>query len=232
MIGSAQKLLMARAGVRGVMSFSNTDTASVVGFITNTSYTFSALSLGDADTDRSIYIAVIGGGPEAGVPPISGLSVSGVSADLVTTNRIQGASSYSVQTDIWRASLPTGATGDVVVSFSGGNKYGVTVSVYRVLGASNTLFDSAADQVTSSADINLSVNTPADGAVIACAISQNSTGPVFSGVTSDITADVYTNEWSFAGSTFPTTILSPQTITFSATTAAAKVGVAIALQPA
>lgn len=77
-----------------------------------TTYTFSALALGAAAADRRIIVAAYG--RSAGSRTVSTLTVAGISAALlVAANNTAGSCC-----ELWIASVPTGTTGDVVVTFS------------------------------------------------------------------------------------------------------------------
>lgn len=81
-----------------------------------TTYTFSACDLGTADADRSIIVAVGAGRITAGSRTVSSLTIGGVSATFAGRKQTQNLNAN----EIWYAKVPTGATGDVVVTFNAG----------------------------------------------------------------------------------------------------------------
>lgn len=84
------------------------------------SYTFSAQSIGTAASDRYIAVAVAGRIAAASLT-ISSVTIGGVSATIVKQQSSTGAASGATATTcvgIAIAAVPTGTTGDVVVTFS------------------------------------------------------------------------------------------------------------------
>jgi hypothetical protein len=81
-----------------------------------TTYTFSACDLGTADADRSIIVAVGAGRVSAGSRTVSSLTIGGVSATFAGRKQTVNLNAN----EIWYAKVPTGATGDVVVTFNAG----------------------------------------------------------------------------------------------------------------
>lgn len=96
-----------------------------------TTYTFSSQTLGTAAANRKIIICVAGNGGNAGA--VSSLTVGGISA----TNVIAVSDGGTVQSEIWVADVPTGTTGDVVVTFSTA-KARCGIGVYRAIGSQST----------------------------------------------------------------------------------------------
>ena len=90
-----------------------------------TTYTFSSQSLGAAASNRRIIIAVAGDGTTTAI--VSTLTVAGISAV-----KIAATQNVDTQVEIWIAEVPTGATGDVVVTFAGA-KARCGIGVYRAL---------------------------------------------------------------------------------------------------
>lgn len=130
-------------------------------------YTFSNQSLGVAASDRKIIVGVAGDG---GTAAVISVTVAGVSA----TNVVAAFNSTG-HSEIWIADVPTGATGDVVVTFGSGGKARCGIGVYRAIGsqsAANATASSTADPMSASLSI------PSNG--IAVGAGQNSNGGSFS----------------------------------------------------
>ncbi len=106
-----------------------------------TTYTFASQNLGAAAADRHILVAVAC--RSAGTITLSGVTVAGVSATID-----QQITSAGTTVAIARAAVPTGATGDVVVTFSGGAVRAV-VALVRLTGGTPTV--SGANAGTTSA---------------------------------------------------------------------------------
>lgn len=89
------------------------------------SFTFSARNLGTASSDRKIIVATVGLGNSA---TLSSVTVAGVSATVSFTVANVGIAIVSV---------PTGATGDVVVNWSAAENT-VTIGVWAAYGLGST----------------------------------------------------------------------------------------------
>jgi hypothetical protein len=81
-----------------------------------TSYTFSGANLGAAAADREIIIGVVTRGNTT-TRTISSASIGGVTADVRATAGDGGSFDCAF---LISANVPTGTTGDVVITFSGG----------------------------------------------------------------------------------------------------------------
>lgn len=98
------------------------------------SYTFSAQNLGGAEPGRRIVVAV---GARAGLTDITDCTIGGVSA---TRHAISAANVQAQYLALFSAVVPTGTTGDVVVTVSGqASRCGI--ALYAVTGGSSTLTD-------------------------------------------------------------------------------------------
>lgn len=101
-----------------------------------TTYTFSSQNFGDAASDRYIVVAITSMSVSGGT--ISSVTIGGVSAsiDAQVTN---SSSNYTVS-GIAKAIVPTGTSGDIVVTF-GAEQLRAGIGVYRLLGISSTPTD-------------------------------------------------------------------------------------------
>ena len=107
-----------------------------------TTYTFSSQNLGTAAPDRHIIVGVAArkGGSAT---TISSVTVGGVSATIV--DQYSNSDSNSNISGIAIASVPTGTTGDIVVTF-GAQMVRAVIAVYRATNLSSaTEFDKAED---------------------------------------------------------------------------------------
>jgi hypothetical protein len=95
-------------------------------------YTFAAQPLGTADATRNVIVAVHGRPAAQGAPAVSGVTIAGVAA-VKDHGPIYNASAADVVT-IWRAAVPTGTTGDVVVTWSGADSRRCGVSMWSLTG--------------------------------------------------------------------------------------------------
>lgn len=132
--------------------------------------TIAGLSFGSESSDR-IVLAAIGFDIAA---TISSVTIGGVSAGSplvadVNSNR---------KVAIYGASLPTGTTGDVVVTMSAGNGNTVSAAAYALTGADATPTDT--DSVSSTADVIsiTALTIPTDGVGLASSIRNTSSNTV------------------------------------------------------
>lgn len=143
-----------------------------------TEYTFSAQSLGTADAERQIIVGAWGSSG-AGVS-VSSLTIGGVSASLIIAQN--GATNPIAE--LWIADVPTGTTGDVVVTFNDG-KLRAGIGVWRLIGG--TVGDSDKDTTTSTATMTATVNVEQDGAVVGFVggVTDDATAITWGGATED-----------------------------------------------
>lgn len=144
------------------------------------SYTFSGQSIGTADADRTVVVAV--GSRKAGAATtITGVTVGGNAA----TQLVQQSNTVTntCVVGLYAIDVASGTTADIVVTF-GASMIRCGISVYRVLGISTTPHDTATS--TSSPNLDTSIDVTADGGIIGVAFG-GSTGPLFtwSGITQD-----------------------------------------------
>ena len=161
---------------RSALAVSNTADA---GDATNTTaYTFSSQSLGAADAERDIYVFT--GAQPGSAGAVSTLTVNGVSASLVAASN--NSSTYF---EWWVARVPTGTTGDVVVTWSA-SKGNCSISVYRVVGGT---FATSTAQGGTDPTTSLDIQGYGGGVVIAGAFAgEGSSTHTWTGPTEDVDA--------------------------------------------
>lgn len=153
----AQRAQMAAAGAGvSVAEVSLTDNA--IDATTATVYTFSGKALGVAASDRVI---VVGAFSTNAVQTVSAITVGGVSATLTVAQTNSGGE----QTELWQAAVPSGTTGDIVVTWTGA-EVGMGIGVWRIVGAASTAHDTGGSAANPATD---TLNIPANGVAIACA---------------------------------------------------------------
>lgn len=99
-----------------------------------TTYTFATQNLGTASSDRVIFAVV--SGRQSSARTISSVTIGGVTATEVGT---RGSSQNPL--GIWSAAVPSGTTGDVVVTFSGA-MLRARIILWSVTGGAATVADS------------------------------------------------------------------------------------------
>lgn len=146
-------------GSASVVALSFTDSA--VDATNLTTYTFTAKNIGAAASNRKVVIGVFGitGGSTA----VSSLTVGGVSAGQVVASYTSGSAEGTGA--LWIADVPSGTTGDVVVTFAGG-ALSCGIGVWALYGAAASVTDSGLSTTDPMTD---TLNVSAGGAVIALA---------------------------------------------------------------
>ena len=121
-----------------------------------TTYTFTAQNLGTAAADRTII--VVGHARVGSVPgvTVSSVTVGGVSA-TIDVSKVQ-ATANSTVAFIARAAVPSGTTGDVVVTLSSG-ALRAAIALYRVTGGSVSVKSSDSAGVGSGSNPTLTTGT-------------------------------------------------------------------------
>lgn len=184
-----------------------------------TTYTFSSQNLGTADASRYIIVGVLSR-RAAGTPSISSLTIGGVSAAAVVaqTNTASGSDIAA----LYIAAVPTGTTGDIVVTFDAA-MLRCAVVAYRAVGiASATASDTDSSTAT---DPTCNLDVPAGGFAIGVACTGNAGASfTWTGLTENYDAVIEALNATSASDTF----VAAQTglaITANGTGATAPVGV-------
>ena len=159
-------MMLGSAGVK-ILSYV-TATYSATG--TTTPHTFSGVSLGAESGTRRVIVGIAAGEPGGTVGAITGVTIGGVSATQITTS-----AQTEVSIDLWIALVPSGTTGDVVVSFSGSiNQLGLSVWNSRGL-LSNTPIDTGTSLADPSTDTLSTVN---GGFCVAVMVTDSAAGNI------------------------------------------------------
>lgn len=138
-----------------------------------TQVTFSSVSLGAADPNRYIIVAVADSETSQANTPNVSVTVGGVAATVVVpriptevpTDNITGIA-------LAVAAVPTGTTGDIVIDWTGGSINRAGIGVWRAVSSQDmtTLHDSDSNVVQNlgaGGSMNVNVDIPADGVAIA-----------------------------------------------------------------
>lgn len=158
----AQRAMMAAANRISpvTVSFASSGKSSTNG----SSFSFSSLSFGTAAADRKIVVGVSSENGGSGSRTISSLTVGGVSATQLV--RAYQATTNDTVAELWIATVPTGTSGTVAVTWSGTVR-ACGVVVCATYGASSTAFDTASGGHTgSSSALALTTSCEAGGVII------------------------------------------------------------------
>lgn len=153
------------------------------------SWTFTGQNVGTAAADRKIIVIAMGRKAGASVESLTGVTVGGVTATQVVKTTRSGAAGGGAANaiGIYEAALPSGTTGDVVVTFSG-NVGRCIVSLFRATGI-DASHASAADNAAAE-DPSASINVPVGGIAIGGCLAggSGSTSEVWAGLTENVGA--------------------------------------------
>lgn len=134
-----------------------------------TTYTFSGQGIGTAAANRKVVVATsalsAGGAPRT----VASLTVGGVAATLV--KQVNAASGNYPSLEIWQAVVPTGTTGDIVVTWDNG-AVRCGIGVWAVYGAKSAAHDTGSSTASPLADAAFVV--PTNGVGLAAAMSGSS----------------------------------------------------------
>lgn len=146
-----------------------------------TTYTYAAQNFGTADARRYI-IAAIGGRANV-ASTLDSVTIGGVTATQIA-NVTVGTTGIAA---LFAAAVPTGTSGDVVLTFSGG-MLRTGCALFSLLSDFDATVptDAQTDNTLSTNDLSVSLSVPVGGVVIACNhTNATSTATAWTGVTED-----------------------------------------------
>lgn len=132
-------------------------------------YTFSSQALGAEASERRIVVAARGGAGASRT--LDTATIGGVSA---TIDAVAGTASH---VDIFSANVPTGTTGDVVLTFSGG-MLGVRITVFAITGRATAFISSDTEVGTAAAPDNV-VTISSDQVAVSCVLCLSAANRTF-----------------------------------------------------
>jgi hypothetical protein len=146
------------------LTFDGQDTAAA------TVHTYSGTTFGAADGTRRIVLLV----HWSAAVNISSVTIGGVTATAHTT-RASGTANDSVQ--IFSALVPTGTSGNIVITFASGVSRSGFGSWRQINESSATPFATGTDNTVTAAVLSLTINIPTDGSLYAGATVDSSLTP-------------------------------------------------------
>lgn len=165
-------------------------------------FTFSSQNLGAADAGRYILVAVAGRSGSGSVD-LNTVTVAGITATPITKRRTTASGMNYIAFLI--AAVPTGTSGNVVVTHSGGNMETCGIALYRIVEVDITPFDIEGFDGSSQTP-NITIDAPANGTVIAAAFGGAGTNPTaesWTGVTEDYGSNIGAHRMSGGNQAFP-----------------------------
>lgn len=202
-----------------ISTATSTDTTSQT--YTTTYRTLTSVDIGTENPNREIYLGV----SLAGNAPVS-ITVGGSNATPVVGRYYNG-----VYSGIWKISLTTGNSADIVLEFDGWMATGsMAVSIYNVIGSSST-YAISANSDFSPPTLSVNVNTLSGGFVLAEA-SAKANDITLTGVDTDYAA-IIPSSWpcsAAAGNYIATTSETPRSISMQNSASVFKTAVAASFE--
>lgn len=144
-----------------------------------TTYTFSGQNLGTEATDRYIIVGIMGRKAGTTNRTINSVTVGGVTATIVHQ---QFSSTFNTNiAGLAIALVPTGAAGDVVVTF-GGEMVRAAIALYRATGINPAEFQKL-DSIA--LDPTVALDIPANGFAIGVGLTAANSSAAWTGLTED-----------------------------------------------
>ncbi len=168
------------------------------------SKTFTGVSIGAADANRTVIVCIAACLPGAGGTndTFSSVTIGGISA----TKRVVATGGDFLKLAIYTATVTSGTTADIVVTFTE-NHDDCVVFVYRGVGLSTFTPTATASGSNNANPRNANLTTPAGGSVvgihIALNVNQSASDP-FTGISRSAFQDIRSNEFASAGMFTPT----------------------------
>lgn len=182
-------------------------------------YTFSSVNFGEAFMRRRIVVGIVGS-QGTNNRTITSVTIGGVAASIAVQANNSGR-----RVGLAWASVPTGTSGDVVVTFDGAeDRCVIFVWSANETNPPITVTDTANSVAT---PLNLSIDLTPLSLVFAVAFSAAATSATWVGLTEDSDANFSSQEFT-AASLEGTTYATPLTVTCTFGTATQAVGVAMA----
>lgn len=146
--------------------------------------TFSSQNLGTADTNRYIIAVLNMISVSTTLPTISSITIGGVSASVATGTSADGTFNDTLSTTAI-ALVPTGTTGDVVITVATAQTSAVSCSLYSVVDENVQLYGSWGNRAEN--PVAYPVEIPA-GAVMMAGLASNETvdGTTWTNLTEDV----------------------------------------------
>lgn len=192
-----QQQLLFMGGERPAVEVSNTANNNSTSALTT--YTFAAQSLGAEDSSRRIVVVTAAtrlGSPAA----VSSMTIGGVSASLAVARGNGNANEGAVE--IWHASVPTGTTGDVVVTWTTG-MLRCAISVFRLINSAVSPSATNSNANSSSA-VSATIDIPQKGVAIAGVYNNGSTTYTWTNLTEAYDVTFGATAFSSAADAFAT----------------------------
>lgn len=175
---------LSAAGIPTLSFVTSSTTGASTGSVSSVTYT--SVSLGAAAANRSVIVAALIRSVTSGVT-ISSLTVAGNAATKVKEIDAT-ADGFNTYCSIWILTLTSGTSGNIVLNYSATDNGFPSIGVWAAYGLSSNTAVATASSTANGGSQTLSVNTNANGMVIAGMHNTNSTAAVsWTGLSGDYT---------------------------------------------
>lgn len=196
------------SGGTGAAPFSLTFVTSASDATDLTEYTFSGQSFGDEPGAADTRYIIVGAGGRAG----SNLTVSSATIGGVAATVVIASGATNAPAAIFIAEVPTGTTGDVVVTYSGAGMVSSAIGIWRMINPiSSTATDTASDITPASGVLNLDLDVTAGGAAVGFTASRGADTTTWAGMTEAF--DILPESLDHVSGATTTTAGTPLTVT-------------------
>lgn len=154
------------ASAGGGVTFSAAWVSHAEDIVGGTTITYSALSFGVADVNRVIVVQICNRATATGAT-VASVTIGGISATQVSGALADTGGAGLFATDIWQATVPTGTSGNVVVTYTNSSTRSA-VDLYRIVTATKTATAavSAQNAATAAGLTSPSITVPVGGVAI------------------------------------------------------------------
>lgn len=168
-----------------VVTFSLAYVSTATDTVSRTTYTFSGQSIGTADANRIVIVGLVGRTATATLD-ISSVTIAGVAATLVKKQITTSGTPTAMAVALYKAAVPTGTTGDVVVTFNEASLR-AAIAVWKLVTATAAETATAASSADP-ADVSLTI--PSGGGVVVFVAGSASTSYTPTGYTENVDAAI------------------------------------------
>lgn len=194
-------------------------------FSDNGTYTETGASFGTAAADRLIFVCISAVNVTDDTTTITAVTIGGVAATSASAVIRSSGSGFGVISQIWWAAVPSGTTGDIVITFTG-VEVGGSAAVYKIRGANATPIASQNTGSVATGNVTAALTISNETACLAtaqCGLNTTDTAITWTNITED--ADLSIDIGVFVNSGFASRAdtVGPGATTFTASPAAATV---------
>lgn len=174
-------------------------------------YTFTGVLIGAAHTNRQILVGVTSTDNNTAADVSSVTIIGETGLEIITVNNTGGSNAQIAS--FWKATVPTGTSGTIAVQMSEATD-NCAISVYRIINASTTVFDTASDIAT---PYTQSLDVPGFGAAVGLLTQDGNRTTTWTNLTEDLDVNGYDGTQPTTQSTASAIFSTQQSVSITAT---------------